>query len=48
MYSSSQCNIATPLWELTSYGGLNKCYLAPDRGDIPAYTPAEAGTGMQG
>jgi len=24
--------------------GLTQCYVPPDRGDIPAYTPAEAGT----
>jgi len=34
--------------------GITQCYLPPDRGDIPAFTPAEAGTrlsdlgGMQG
>ena len=34
--------------------GIIQCYLPPDRGDIPALTPAEAGTrlsdpgGMQG
>jgi len=34
--------------------GITQCYLLPDRGDIPAFTPAEAGTrlsdpgGMQG
>jgi len=34
--------------------GITQCYLSPDRGDIPAFTPAEAGTrlsdpgGMQG
>ena len=34
--------------------GITQCYLSPDRGDIPALTPAEAGTrlsdpgGMQG
>ena len=34
--------------------GITKCYLPPDRGDMPAFTPAEAGTrfsdprGMQG
>ena len=33
---------------------ITQCYLPPDRGDIPAFTPAEAGTrlsapgGMQG
>ena len=24
--------------------GITQCYVPPDRGDIPAYTPAEAGT----
>ena len=24
--------------------GITQCYLPPDRGDIPAFTPAEAGT----
>ena len=24
--------------------GITRCYLSPDRGDIPAFTPAEAGT----
>ena len=34
--------------------GITQCYLQPDRGEIPALTPAEAGTrfsdpgGMQG
>ena len=34
--------------------GITQCYLPPGRGDIPAFTPAEAGTrfsdsgGMQG
>ena len=34
--------------------GITQCYLPPSRGDIPAFTPAEAGTqlsdpgGMQG
>ena len=34
--------------------GITQCYMTPDRGDIPALTPAEAGTlfsdpgGMQG
>ena len=31
--------------------GITRCYLPPGRGDIPAVTPAEAGTrprGMQG
>ena len=25
---------------------ITQCYLPPDRGDIPAFTPAEAGTGL--
>jgi len=51
--SSLQCNIATPLWELTCRMGL-QCYLPPNIDDISAFTPAEAGTrfrdpkGMQG
>ena len=24
--------------------GITQCYLPPDRGDLPAFTPAEAGT----
>jgi len=44
------CHTAAPhmLYRIT------QCYLPPDRGDIPAFTPAEAGTrlrdpgGMQG
>jgi len=50
-YSSSQH--ASPLLELTCHMG-SQCYLPPGRGDIPAFTPAEAGTrfsdpgGMQG
>ena len=34
--------------------GITQCYRPPDRGDLPAFTPAEAGTrfsdpgGMQG
>jgi len=34
--------------------GITQCYLPPGRGDIPAFTPSEAGTrfsdpgGMQG
>ena len=27
--------------------GITQCYLPPGRGDIPALTPAEAGTGMR-
>jgi len=42
-YSSLQCNIATPLRELTCHTG-SQCYLPPGRGDIPAFTPAKAGT----
>jgi len=26
--------------------GITQCYLLPGRGDIPAFTPAEAGTGL--
>jgi len=26
--------------------GITQCYLPPDRGDIPAFTLAEAGTGL--
>jgi len=26
--------------------GITQCYLPPGRGDIPALTPAEAGTGL--
>ena len=43
--------VATPLRE---HYGITQCYLPPGRGDIPALTPAEAGTqlsdpgGMQG
>ena len=47
--------VATPLRELTCHmGSITQCYLPPGRGDIPALTPAEAGTrlsdpgGMQG
>ena len=45
--------VATPLRELTCHG-ITQYYLPPGRGDIPAVTPAEAGTrlsdpgGMQG
>jgi len=28
--------------------GITQCYLPPGRGDIPAFTPAEAGTGTGG
>ena len=52
MYSSSQgCHTATGT--LMPHG-ITQCYLPPGRGDIPALTPAEAGTrlsdpgGMQG
>jgi len=53
-YSSSQSNLphrfgnSHAIWDHTQY------YLPPDRGDTPAFTPAEAGTrlsdpaGMQG
>ena len=52
-YSSLQAGLPSPLQELT-YDGITQCYLPPGRGDIPAFTPAEAGTrfsdhgGMQG
>ena len=45
--------VATPLRGLGSHG-ITQCYLPPGRGDVPALTPAEAGTrlsdpeGMQG
>jgi len=52
VYSSSQgCHTATGT-HMTH--GITQCYLPPGRGDIPALTPAEAGTrlsdpgGMQG
>ena len=55
--TSNKCiavhKVATPLRELTCHMG-SQCYLPPGRGDIPALTPAEAGTrlsdpgGMQG
>ena len=52
VYSSSQgCHIATGTHMPR---GITQCYLPPGRGDIPALTPAEAGTrlsdprGMQG
>ena len=52
MYSSSQgCHTATGTH---MPHGITQCYLPPGRGDIPALTPAEAGTrlsdpeGMQG
>ena len=35
--------VATHLRELTCHMG-SQCYLPPGRGDIPALTPAEAGT----
>ena len=50
-YSSLQ---VSPLRELTYDNGITQCYLPPCRGDIPVFTPAEAGTrfsyprGMQG
>jgi len=55
-YSSSQTNLPgchTVTGIHIAYIG-SQCYLPPDRGDIPAFTPAEAGTqlsdlaGMQG
>jgi len=46
-YISNKCiavrKVATPLRELTCHTG-SHCYLPPGRGDIPALTPAEAGT----
>jgi len=52
VYSSSQgCHTATGTH---MPHGITQCYLPPGRGDIPAVTPAEAGTrlrypgGMQG
>jgi len=45
--------VATPLLEFTCHMG-SQCYLPSGRGDIPAFTPAKAGTrfgdpgGMQG
>ena len=52
-YSSLQC--ALPQWQGSSHAiEITQCYLPPGRGDIPAFTPAEAGTrfsdpgGMQG
>jgi len=41
--SSSQCNPATPVRELTCHMG-SQCYPPSDRGGIPAVTPVEAGT----
>ena len=38
--------VATPLWELTCHMG-SQCYLPPGRGDIPALTPAKAGTRLR-
>ena len=52
-YSSLQASLPSPLRELTCHG-ITQCYLPPGRGDIPTFTPAEAGTrfsdpgGMQG
>ena len=46
--------VATPLLETHMPHGITQCYMPPGRGDIPALTPAEAGTrlsdsgGMQG
>jgi len=52
VYSSSQgCHTTTGTHMPR---GITQCYLPPGRGDIPALTPAEAGTrlsdpgGMQG
>jgi len=36
--------VATLLRELTCHMPHTQCYLPPGRGDIPALTPAEAGT----
>jgi len=52
-YSSSQDTCLTATGTHMPYG-ITQCYLPPGRGDIPAFTPAEAGTrlsdprGMQG
>jgi len=35
---------ATLLWELTCHYGITHHYLPCGRGDIPTFTPAEAGT----
>jgi len=44
VYSSSQgCHTATGTH---MPHGITQCYLPPDRGDIPALTPAEADTGL--
>ena len=57
-FSNNNCiaarKVATPLRETRMPHGIRQCYLPPSRGDIPALTPAEAGTrlsdpgGMQG
>ena len=52
-YSSSQDTCLTAMGTHMPYG-ITQCYLPPSRGDIPAFTPAKAGTrlsdpgGMQG
>ena len=52
-YSSLQASLPSPLRTHMPYG-ITQCYLPPGRGDITAFTPAEAGTqfsdpgGMQG
>jgi len=53
-YSSLQCKPAITATGTHMPYGITQCYLPPGRGDIPAFTPAEAGTrfsdsgGMQG
>ena len=53
-YSSLQAKPAITATGTHIPDGITHCYLPPDRGDIPAFTPAEAGTrfsnpvGMQG
>jgi len=41
-YSSLQAGLPSPLRELILRYGITQCYLPPCRGDIPAFTPAEA------
>ena len=40
---SLQAGLPSLLRELTCHG-ITQCYLPPGRGDIPTFTPAEAGT----
>jgi len=40
---SLTCHTATDTGTHMPYG-ITQCYLPPDRGDIPAFTPAEADT----